>query len=257
MEEEYPEAEYEEAITPPDAGEEEDEDEGEGEEEGEEGEEDEGEEEQPQRPKSKKPQKKKPTPIMRPQPQTGASQAPAGGTRPQETRPTTANKAPRGQTQQPAPTGRSNTGAKAPRDTGRPDTGAKAPRQAQSQHAAAGTRGGKGASRGGKGVVRGKGAYGGKGGNKVGAKRRAGRSQKAAIEGISKPDIRRMARRGGVKRISTFIYDDTRAVLKQFLENNLRKSIYYTEHAKRKTVSALDVVYGLKRGGVRLYGFGA
>ncbi|KAB5572040.1 hypothetical protein GE09DRAFT_1216640 [Coniochaeta sp. 2T2.1] len=41
------------------------------------------------------------------------------------------------------------------------------------------------------------------------------------IKGISKPDIRRLARRGGVKRISGMIYEDTRAVLKQFLENVL------------------------------------
>jgi histone H4 len=30
----------------------------------------------------------------------------------------------------------------------------------------------------------------------------------------------------------------------------------YTEHARRKTVSAMDVVYALKRQGRTLYGFG-
>jgi histone H4 len=82
---------------------------------------------------------------------------------------------------------------------------------------------------------------------KVGAKRHARKSQKANIEGITKPAIRRLARRGGVKRISTFIYDDTRAVLKGFLESVVRDSVTYTEHARRKTVTALDVVYALKR----------
>jgi histone H4 len=33
-------------------------------------------------------------------------------------------------------------------------------------------------------------------------------------------------------------------------------SITYTEHAKRKTVTALDVVYALKNQGRTLYGFG-
>ena len=33
-------------------------------------------------------------------------------------------------------------------------------------------------------------------------------------------------------------------------------SVTYTEHAKRKTVTALDVVYALKRQGRTLYGFG-
>merc|ERR1712083_390440 len=63
-------------------------------------------------------------------------------------------------------------------------------------------------------------------------------------------------RRGGVKRISSLIYDETRTVLKSFLENVIRDSVTYTEHAKRKTVTALDVVYALKRQGRTLYGFG-
>lgn len=93
--------------------------------------------------------------------------------------------------------------------------------------------------------------------------------------GITKPAIRRLARRGGVKRISGLIYEETRGVLKIFLENVslhlpsshlgakhlpsqvIRDSVTYTEHAKRKTVTALDVVYALKRSGRTLYGFGA
>ena len=81
------------------------------------------------------------------------------------------------------------------------------------------------------------------------------------IQGITKPAIRRLSRRGGVKRISATIYDETRGVLKIFLENVshfffvpvagagdssslsqvIRDSVTYTEHAKRKTVTALDV----------------
>jgi hypothetical protein len=38
------------------------------------------------------------------------------------------------------------------------------------------------------------------------------------IQGITKPAIRRLARRGGVKRISAMIYEETRGVLKTFLE---------------------------------------
>ena len=95
------------------------------------------------------------------------------------------------------------------------------------------------------------------------------------LAGITKPAIRRLARRGGVKRISGLIYEETRGVLKIFLENVscfdtfsylrfliyflqvIRDSVTYTEHAKRKTVTALDVVYALKRSGRTLYGFGA
>ena len=71
-----------------------------------------------------------------------------------------------------------------------------------------------------------------------------------------KPAIRRLARRGGVKRISGLIYEETRGVLKVFLENVVRDAVTYTEHARRKTVTALDVVYALKRQGRTLYGFG-
>ena len=98
----------------------------------------------------------------------------------------------------------------------------------------------------------------GKGGKgKAGAKRFASKkSLKETILGITKPAIRRIARRGGVKRISSFIYEETRTVLRTFLEHVIRDSVTYTEHAKRKTVTALDVVYALKRQGRTLYGFG-
>ncbi|KAI3777959.1 hypothetical protein L2E82_06865 [Cichorium intybus] len=75
-------------------------------------------------------------------------------------------------------------------------------------------------------------------------------------QGITKPAIRRLARRGGVKRISGLIYEETRGVLKIFLENVIRDAVTYTEHARRKTVTAMDVVYALKRQGRTLYGFG-
>ena len=98
---------------------------------------------------------------------------------------------------------------------------------------------------------------GGKGMGKFGGKRHTKKAHKPSIEGITKPAIRRLARRGGVKRISSYIYEDTRAVLKSFLENVIKDAITYTEHARRKTVTALDVVYALKRQGKTLYGFGA
>ncbi|XP_061658208.1 histone H3-like [Syngnathoides biaculeatus] len=92
---------------------------------------------------------------------------------------------------------------------------------------------------------------GGKGLGKGGAKRHR-KVLRDNIQGITKPAIRRLARRGGVKRISGLIYEETRGVLKVFLENVIRDAVTYTEHAKRKTVTAMDVVYALKRQGRRL-----
>jgi histone H4 len=82
----------------------------------------------------------------------------------------------------------------------------------------------------------GKGAKGGKGLGKGGAKRHR-KPLRDQIQGITKPAIRRLARRGGVKRISGTIYEETRSVLKAFLEHLIKDTVTYTEHGRRKTVA--------------------
>ena len=94
---------------------------------------------------------------------------------------------------------------------------------------------------------------GGKG-KKTGAKRHQ-RVLRDNIQGITKPAIRRLCRRGGVKRIAGLVYEETRGALKLFLENIIRDAVNYTEHARRKTVTALDVVYSLKKHDKTIYGF--
>ena len=96
---------------------------------------------------------------------------------------------------------------------------------------------------------------GGKGLGKGGAKRHR-KIVRDNVAGVTKPAIRRLARRGGVKRISGLIYEETRTVLKTFLEATVKDAVTYTEHSRRKTVTALDVVYALKRQGKTIYGFG-
>ncbi|EGR51703.1 uncharacterized protein TRIREDRAFT_55201, partial [Trichoderma reesei QM6a] len=75
------------------------------------------------------------------------------------------------------------------------------------------------------------------------------------IQGITKPAIRRLARRGGVKRISATIYDEMRKVLKIFLEDVLRDACTYVEYRNAKTVTVEDVLHSLRRRGRTLYGF--
>ncbi|GJU87132.1 ALP1-like protein [Tanacetum coccineum] len=94
---------------------------------------------------------------------------------------------------------------------------------------------------------------GGKGLGKGGAKRHR-KVLRDNIQGITKPAIRRLARRGGVKRISGLIYEETRGVLKIFLENVIRDAVTYTEHARRKTVTAMDVECKQKFKGGNYYG---
>jgi histone H4 len=97
----------------------------------------------------------------------------------------------------------------------------------------------------------------GKGKGKFFGAKRHKRVLRENIQGVTKPAIRRLARRGGVKRISGLIYEETRGVLKLFLTNVIRDAISYTEYARRKTVTAMDVVYALKRQGRTIYGFGS
>ncbi|XP_072911373.1 histone H4-like [Hemitrygon akajei] len=97
---------------------------------------------------------------------------------------------------------------------------------------------------------------GGKGLGKDGVKRHR-KVLRDNIQSITKPAIRRLARCGGVKRISGLIYEETRRVLKVFQDNVIQDAVTYSEHAKRKLVSAMDVVYALKRQGITLYGYGS
>ncbi|KAF1994781.1 histone-fold-containing protein [Amniculicola lignicola CBS 123094] len=75
------------------------------------------------------------------------------------------------------------------------------------------------------------------------------------IQSVTKGDIRRLARRGGVKRMSANIYDDIRAVLKQRLEVILRNIVAVVEYQGRKTVGVTDVIFTLNRLGRPIYGF--
>ena len=68
-----------------------------------------------------------------------------------------------------------------------------------------------------------------------------------ASHGITRPAICRLAHRGGVARISALIYEECRGVLKAFLEEVIKDVVTYCNHAKRKTVTPLDVIYALKR----------
>ncbi|CAM8879103.1 unnamed protein product [Rhodiola kirilowii] len=76
---------------------------------------------------------------------------------------------------------------------------------------------------------------GGKGLGKGGAKRHR-KVLRDNIQGITKPAIRRLARRGGVKRISGLIYEETRGVLKIFWRTSIRDGCYVHRACQRKTV---------------------
>jgi histone H4 len=98
----------------------------------------------------------------------------------------------------------------------------------------------------------------GKQANKSGAKRQNVKSSKVLAGGVvTNGAIRRLARRGGVKRISLASHGEVRNYIDEFLERVVRDSLTYAEHSKRLTISAMDVVYALKKNGRVLYGYGA
>lgn len=88
-------------------------------------------------------------------------------------------------------------------------------------------------------------------------KEKAKRRQKKEIDwstrSFSKPAIRRLARRGGVKRISSLMHEEVRGIMKEWLNSLLRLVLIYTESRRAKTVNVMDVVMGLKKIGMNFY----
>lgn len=72
---------------------------------------------------------------------------------------------------------------------------------------------------------------------------------------IGRPALRRLARRGGVKRISEEIYEAAReSVKKDLLEPVIRDAIILALHAGRKTVTLDDALRSLKRNDAETWG---
>lgn len=74
---------------------------------------------------------------------------------------------------------------------------------------------------------------------------------------LTKGDVRRLARRGGVRRIHHNVYPEVKHVLKVWLDELIGHTVKYTEHARRKTVTTMDVLHALKHqhSKMTLYGF--
>ena len=84
------------------------------------------------------------------------------------------------------------------------------------------------------------------------SKAKAGKSP-APYEPLKVPALKRLARRGGIKRLSAETYDEARKVIKNYLTQVVRDSVNVTTYSKRKTVTSADVMYALTRNGSQLY----
>ena len=101
----------------------------------------------------------------------------------------------------------------------------------------------------------------GKGG-KEGAKRHR-KQTKDNIKGVTKPAIRRLARRAGVKRISGSVYDEIRkdhkdgGPLQDFLRTIVLDAVTLTQHTRAaQTVTSNAVVRSLRRNKKPIVGYG-
>ncbi|KAF7325117.1 Histone H4-like protein [Mycena kentingensis (nom. inval.)] len=83
---------------------------------------------------------------------------------------------------------------------------------------------------------------GGKGFGRGGAKSCCrGRRFRDNLADITRPSMRRLTRRGGAKRTSTLIYEETRGVLRGYLEGVVRDAVLHTSHGWRTTITREDV----------------
>lgn len=88
------------------------------------------------------------------------------------------------------------------------------------------------------------------GSGRGGAKRHRTVLRGGAEAALTKPAIRRLCRRGGVKRINGGVYEVVRAVLRSWLGDIITDATTLAEHARRMTVVPQDVILALKRHGV-------
>ena len=88
-----------------------------------------------------------------------------------------------------------------------------------------------------------------------GASKRMKKLAKGGSNAVTRGAIRRLARRAGAKRLSGLVYDEARSCIKSFVQSTVNGAVAYTEHSKRRTVSAADIVNSLRRNGRMIYGF--
>lgn len=79
-------------------------------------------------------------------------------------------------------------------------------------------------------------------------------AKKKLPSGASKPSLRRLAYRGGVKKMAAGVYDEARAALGDMLGDVEKDAALLVEHAGKKTVRTKDVVEALKHNDQVVYG---
>ena len=82
---------------------------------------------------------------------------------------------------------------------------------------------------------------------------RGGR-RRETIQKITKPALRRLMARGGVKRVQGLVWEQSRGLLTVFLDRLLGLAVTVTEHERRKTLMPRDVATGATHMGITIAG---
>lgn len=75
-----------------------------------------------------------------------------------------------------------------------------------------------------------------------------------AIQGITKPALKRIMHKAGVLYASGLMYEELRGVLKVRMEKLIRNAIYLADHEERKTVKVIDVIQAAEYLGLNILG---
>jgi histone H3/H4 len=87
--------------------------------------------------------------------------------------------------------------------------------------------------------------------SKGGAKRHR-RVLRDNIQGITKPALKRLCYRAGIRQVSGLMYEELRGIMKFRLEQVLRNAVTLVEHYRRKTVQQRDIILAAKIMGINI-----
>ncbi len=77
------------------------------------------------------------------------------------------------------------------------------------------------------------------------------------INGLKKPQLKRLIYRAGIPRVSGLVYEKLREISLAYLRKVLKNSVIIMEHARRKTLSEEDVLMAMESLGMsKVYGGG-
>ena len=67
---------------------------------------------------------------------------------------------------------------------------------------------------------------------------------------LNRPSLRRLARRAGVKRINSGVYEEAPTALRSWLKRTIVDAVVYAEYGRRTTITINDILLALKKNGV-------